>query len=380
MNDAQLLLGTTVGGAFVAGLILALPGSLTRPLAQHLGTSEGRAATLGAVLQLLLVPMMLVSGLLIDKWGPQVVLVLGTLLTACGIASLEFTRSYRHALLALLAVAVAGAGVSTASISLMPRAFFPDRTAASTNLGYVAFTLGVLLAPRLSGLLKSRLGFRRSLQMLALLCLLPAVPAVLTPAAAFAVGRPPADPGNVLADPRLWLAALIALLYQPLEGSLSAWTATYLKELGYPERTAPVLWWAFWAVFLATRLLAASFVQAGFAPWLILLLALLAAVTLGNLVGAYRPTSGGLGLLLVGMCFGPLFPTLVGVVLQMFPHQPGLPVGVVLASAAAGSLLLPPFIDVYARRTSARLAMRIPMVVALALMAPALVLALIIHP
>jgi fucose permease len=375
MTGSHLLLATTLGGAFVGGLILALPASLTRPLAERLGTSPARAGTLGAVLHLLLVPMMLASGLLLDQWGPQVVLVLGTLLTALGIASLEFTRSYRHALLAILAVAVAGAGVTTAGVVLMPAALFPRREAASANLGYVALTLGALVAPGLSQLLQRRFGFRRGVQILALVCLLPAFPAVLTSARDFPTPAPGAL--NVLANPALWLACLVALLYQPLEGSLSSWAHTYLKELGYPERTAPLLWWSFWGVFLAARLLTATFVQAGFAPWLILLLALLSAVTLGNLVGAYRPTSGGLGLLLVGSCFGPLFPTLVGVVLHQFPHQ-ATPVGAVLASGAAGSLLFPPFMDVYARRTSTRLAMRVPMIVALVLMAPALVLALVL--
>ena len=41
-------------------------------------------------------------------------------------------------------------------------------------------------------------------------------------------------------------------------------------------------------------------------------------------------------------------------------------------------MLFPPFMDVYARRTSTRLAMRVPMIVALVLMAPALVLALVL--
>src|SRR5208283_4760080 len=105
----------------------------------------------------------------------------------------------------------------------------------------VAFTLGFLLAPGLARLLQGQFGFRRSLQVLALICLLPALPAVLAPASAFALPRAPAAVGNVLADPCLWLAALLALLYQPLEGSLSSWTPAYLKELGYPQSTAPVL-------------------------------------------------------------------------------------------------------------------------------------------
>jgi fucose permease len=375
MTGMQLVLAATLSGAFVAGLVLALPAALARPLAKHLGIAEGKATALAVVLQLLLVPLMLVSGLAIDHWGPQSVFVLGALLTAFGIASLELTRSYRQVLLAVLLVAVAAAGISTASVVLMPQALWPQREAASANVGYVFFTLGLLLAPGLTDRLQQRVGFRRTLQLLALLCFLPAIPAVLAPAADF--GQAPPSAGHVLSDPRLWLAALIALLYQLLEGSLQAWAHTYLKELGYPQRSAALVWWSFWVVFLGSRVLAAVGVQAGFAPWLILLLALLSAVTLGNLVGAYQPASGGLGLMLVGLSFGPLFPTVVGIVLSLFPGEAGAAVGVVLASATVGSLLFPPCIDYFADRTSARLAMRIPMGVALAITAPALVLALI---
>jgi len=380
MTGEQLLLVSTVAGAVVAGLLWAWSSSLSGLLARHLGTSEAKAKVLGAIFQLLLVPMMLVSGLLIDKWGPQAVLILGTLFTALALALFEFTRSSRRVPLAFLVLAIAVAGVSTASVVMMPLALYPRREAASTNLGFIAFTMGFLVAPGLTRLLQSQFGLRRSLQLLALICLVPALPAVLTPASAFTPPPPAAGAGNLLADPRLWLAALIALLYQPLESSLSAWTPAYLKELGFPQPTAPILWWSFWGVFLGARLLTAAFVQHGNAPWFILLLALLAAITLGNLVGAYRPASGGLGLLLVGLSFGPLLPTVVGLVLAMFPDQPGPACGVMLASGALGSLLFPPVIDAYARRTSARVAMRIPLGLALVIMGPALVLALLGSP
>ncbi len=377
MTAEHLLLATTLSAAFLAGLVLALPFCLTCPLAQHLAATEARARLLGVIFQILLIPMMLGSGLLVDKWGPHPVLVVGVLLSAVGVAVIEFTRFYRHALPVIFVLAAAAAALSTSCIVLMPGAILPHRVVASTNLGIIALTLGLLLGPGLTRLLQARFGFRRSLQILALICLVPALPAVLTPSEAFDLAPMPAAATNVLADPRLWLAALLALLYQPLEWALTAWTPAYLKELGHPQAVAPGLLWSFWGAFLVARVIAATFVQPGFAPWFIPVLVLLAAITLGNLVGAYRAANGSLGLFLIGLFFGPLLPTIVGLVLQMFPGQWGSAVGVTLACTALGSLVVTPLLDSYARRTSARVAMRIPLGVALTMMGVGLGLALV---
>src|SRR5712691_7395759 len=127
MTSEQLLLAATLSGAFVAGLVLAMPSSLIGPLAQHLGTSEGRTRLLGTIFQFLLVPMMVGSGLLIDKWGPQTVLIVGMLLTAFAIASVEFTRFYRHVLPVFVVLAAAAAAITIACIVLMPMAIMPHR-------------------------------------------------------------------------------------------------------------------------------------------------------------------------------------------------------------------------------------------------------------
>src|SRR5262249_22326134 len=80
MNDSYLLIATVSACAWLAGAIFALPGAVTVSLGQHLHLPEGRGRVLHTLFLLLLVPMMLVSGLLIDKWGVQTLLLIGTLL------------------------------------------------------------------------------------------------------------------------------------------------------------------------------------------------------------------------------------------------------------------------------------------------------------
>jgi fucose permease len=375
MTEQQLLSATALGAGLIAGLVLRLSSNLGSLLGGPLGIAEGRARLISAVFLLLLVPMMLVGGLLVDQWGSRPVLIVALLLVGAGIAVLEVSRSYRRALPDFLALGIAEAGVCTAAVVLLPAAFFPRQETASANLGMIAFTGGYLLAPGLIRLLQRRFGFRGSLQILAMICLLPVVPAILTNTSAFP--HPAPGNANVLTDPLLGLAALLAFLYPPLEGSVRIWAPAYLGELFHPKPPPTFLWAAFWGVFLGARLLA-IFVPLKFAPWLLLGLALLAAITLGNVIGASRPASGGLGLLLVGFAFGPILPTVIGLSLHQFPVQQGTALGVVLGSAALGSLIWPPLIEYFAPRLTARHVMLIPLGFALALTLTALVFGLVL--
>jgi len=71
------------------------------------------------------------------------------------------------------------------------------------------------------------------------------------------------------------------------------------------------------------------------------LLAGLTTVCLGNLVGNYGRTGGGLGLLLLGVCLAPIFPALLGLLLRLFPGDAGTACGIVFGVATAGNAVLP---------------------------------------
>jgi fucose permease len=383
MAGSNLLIITTLTSTYLVGMVLSLLGGIRVPLAQRLGVSEARVDGLLTVLNLALIPMMLVSGLLIDKWGVEVMLIAGSLLAAVGVAFLAVSRTYFQALGSVLVVGASAPVVSTASIVLMPRAFFPDHLAASFNLGNVIFGLSALLTPTVGERVIRRWDLRRALLLLALLCVVPAALAGLTPPREMTVPNQEADLNKVLGDPFLWLTALVFLLYFPVETFFATWTGRYLTDLGYPPRSTTYLVSGFWLSFLTGRFLAALLQEqsrvlpAGSEPWLILVLGLLTAIMLGNLVGAYYPSSAAMGILLVGFCLGPIFPTLVGIVAEAFPNDQGIAYGGMFALGAAGSWFFPPLLGVYARRKTVRNAMRVPMVLALIMAAPALVLGLV---
>ncbi len=376
MNGSTSLFLSALSGAFIAGVLLTLLRNLKGPLAEHLGTTEGRISRLRTAFTLLLVPMMLVSGWLLDKWGVPTVLVCGSLLAGLGISLLDSSRTDRSALPCVLLTAGGAAALTVGSLVLLPQAFYPRNPIAAVNLGCVALALGVLLTQGVMGWLTRHLGFRRALLVLAFGCLVPAACGMAISSRDLKTPRD-ADPlPGALGHTGFWLAAGVLFLYQPLEETLGRMTRTYLKEVHASERSVG-LWLALvWLGFVAGRLVTGLVVHPGYEAWLILFLIMLVGVCLGNLIGNYGRVSGGLTLVLVGVSLAPVFPTVLGLVLRSFPGEPGSACGVLMAAASAG-VLIPSPLHPASERHGPRTAMRLALGFTLVLIGLGLVLVLV---
>jgi fucose permease len=382
MTDLQPLMVVAGSGAFVFGMVLTLLGNIKTLLVERLGMGADRLGGLVTALYAAVIPMMLLSGVLLDELGPQGVVVAGAIVTGMGIVTLGVAKNYVSAIGSAFLIGAGGACLSTSSSVLMLRAFFPGNAAASQNLGNVFFGLGALLTPWLTQALFKRLEFRRGMGLLGVVALLPALALLFTSRAAFGNSSEGSNTILILQDPVIWMASLIFLLYSPLEESLGIWARTYLVNLGVRERRAAWLFSGFWLTFLVSRLAMGLAQAQGFFPknssdpWLIVGLALAAGVFLGNMAGAHTPGNGALGLLLVGAFLGPIFPTLVGIVFNRYEFHKGTAYGAMFAIGASGNLVFPALMGAYARRNTVRSAMRIPMILALVLALVAFGLAL----
>jgi fucose permease len=377
----------TVSAAFVFGMVLALLGSLKLSLSKRLHLGEGRIGVLLSAFNFALMPMMLLTGLLIDRYDVRWVLILASCMTAVAVVSLGVNPTYRRAFVGVLLAGLGSAGLSTASIVLMPKAFYSMREAsAAQNLGNVFFALGALVTPVLTDLLLRTFEFRRCVAVIATLCLVPALLASITEPAALELTKEQADLNRLFVDKALWLAAGVFFLYAPLEAAINIWTTTHLTDLGQSERKAAWVLTGFWAAFLASRLVAALALHhwpglgRGWDFVLLVLPALLVTVVLGNLAGTASGAAAWRGTLLLGFLLGPIFPTLVGSLFQRLNDEKvygfGTAYGALFAVGSLGSLVLAPLIGARATRRSVQTALRIPMVIAIGLTLAALVFAL----
>lgn len=380
------LITATLSGSFLAGSILTLLESSWSTIREQLQLQEREQFRLTSCFTGVLMLMMLVSGLLVDKWGAQSILILGSLLAGFSIACLGVSKNMRGVLAAAALLATAGAMLHTASAVVMPWAFLPSgflrpgemppQTPAATNFGYLFVALGVLLMPFLTSRLLRQFQFRNGLLILALVALVPAVLSTLAGEGNFPAPPDAANLFELLQDYRLWLAILAFFFFFALEMALLRWPSPYLADLGFRGKYRAALLFGFWLCFLATRFWSTQLSGYLAAVWWLLLLTILTAVLIGNMSGIYHSTSGSICFLLLGGALGPIFPTLVGLLFLIFADQPATAFGLVCALGTAGRLLAWPLIQTPLQRQQVRVAMWITAVIALLISAPALALVL----
>jgi len=305
--------------------------------------------------------------------------VAGSLLAGLGLFGLNFCRDAWMTWISLAVTAVGSASQISGAIVLMPGAYFGNN-AASANFGLVFCSLGGLIAGSLAPLPLEKLNFRRALSILAVVCLIPAFVAALSPSEDLQSAPTESGTAELWTSPVLWLVGLAFLLYCPLEGSLSTWATDYLKQLGFSERPAGWLVGGYWFTFVASRLGAAFFeyyfVRTG-EPWVLITLASVAAVAIGGLAGTRQRGHSILWLLLIGLVLGPIVPNLIGILYRHFGEgEIGTAYGTVILMGGGGSLIFPPFMSAFAARTSLRVALRLPTVISILLAGGGLALAL----
>ena len=384
MSDYQAVTAVTVSGAVVFGMVLALLGSIKLELARQFDLTGKRIAGLLATLNLALIPMTILSGYLVDWWSPRTMMLLGSVLTSFAIFAMSRAPSYRGALWAALMAGLGAAALCTASIKLMPHAFFPHSRPPlpGLSLGHVFIAVGALVTPALADVLVHSLNFRKAVAILAFLCLTPAFLCAL-PAFGHAVDDAVSRTSGAVtlfAADNLWklvLAGVVFFFYAPLEGSITVWATTYLTDLGHGERRAAWILAGFWLMLLGSRLLTALIpFHPLWYPFLIVIPALLALVFLGNLAGAGGWSAPRAGLLWLGFLLGPIFPTLIAVVFNCFKEDQGLAYGCVFAMGSLGGLMLAPLVSARTTGGDAQTPFRVPLILAMALSIAALVFGL----
>jgi fucose permease len=380
-----LLQPMMIAALLVCGLGAALLGSIKLTLASRLEIDEGRVGGLVSLFGFIMIPVILSAGFVTDLVGRQVVFMSGCVLLALSLGLLALARSYLIALTGVVLLSCGWSLLVNVGNVLTPLAF-PGGMAYATNLANVFFGLGAFLTPLVVAFLLSRIAYAGALMLVGFLALVPAGLAIGVDFAALVPGTPSEvataasegpSLGSVLADPVLWLCGLALFCYGPLEASMGAWTTTYLGERGVATARTSGILSGFWLAFMMSRLATALSLPAGREATLILTLA---AFCVGVLVGVVWSTSARAATTLViasGLVFGPIFPTLMAVLLGHFaPAVHGRAVGLLFAIGGIGWTVIPLLLGAYAQRTSVQRGFSVAVASAMALFVVALILVL----
>lgn len=390
----SLLAAATLANGLLIGLIPVVVDGAKTSLKVRLNFADNRLNWFNRLFYATWLPAMPLAGWLLDQWPNrdlQILLFGGLIPLIFGVAWIGLARSTASLLLTALLLGVAYSFVATSATRLMTVAFFPDYVAdyplniASLNLGFVSVGIGALIAPWVLGAIERWAGARQGFLYLSIALLLPAIMTALCDGHSFPQPmQTTASWDDVFGHPQLALLAVVLLVYFALENYLEYWPDAYLKEIGYHGGNLQVGLVIFWLAFIGMRSAAAWWLyenpHQGFAMTLVLLG--LSALVLGNLAGGFEFGSGSFGFFLLGACYGPLLPGLVGIALDLnlgnessTKTPPTWALGMLLALSGFDTLIARPVLDVFARNRAARNVMRGPAVLALLAVAILLVLA-----
>ncbi len=284
-----------------------------------------------------------ISGSLVDEFGPRAVLCVGLVLMAVGATSLTKCHSSGGRATAVCLGGAGFASLQVAVVVLMPLLWLGDHPAAALNVGFLFFYLGLQIAPGVADIVRARLGSKRALTLLALLGALLVVPILFAPLPEAETRDRSVKWLEAVGHPLLWLSILIYLLLGVLKRLLDEPTTEYLQGLRFAPSAVQIIQMVVWAMFLGSQLLAAYLLQQDTisAGWLMLLLAVCAAIAFGNVAGTHGRGLAVLALVVFAACLGPLAPTLVGLLFQsVAPERWGMTYGVLFTMYTCGNFVL----------------------------------------
>lgn len=366
----------------IMGLAYALVGGLKLSLAERLHLDEGKVGRLVGGFGTMFGPTIVLCGFLTDAVGRQGVWLAGSAAVAAAILIFARTRTYRGALIAVILLGIGWAAQVNVSNVLMRVAVPVDQPREAliwaTNFFDFAFGFGALATPMVLALALRRLGYSNGLVALAVLATLPIVlgafaemhpPVTAVPTAE--VGAAPEPAGGtaaLLSSPGFWLLGFAFLFFVPLETSVAGWATTLVQRqipasVPAPRATriAALTLSGFWFGFTGSRLIVSILGALGVMTTilggnneqaLLVAMAIISVLLMLTLAVVRGQAATSATILLAGVACGPVFPTMMAVVLLSVPPDTmGRAVGFFFFFASVGWTVVPMLIGAVARKT-----------------------------
>jgi fucose permease len=288
----------------------------------------------------------LAAGPLNDRLGQRPGLLMGLALCALGVVGIATSHSLAFTVASGLLAGV-GAGAMIISANVLVAEVFASRSVPALNVLNIFFGVGAITGPAIAGLLLKTIGTGVPMLWVAAVVFLFVVPFVARLAiprgVAHAAGAPAVNSRAVYRTPLLWALGALLLMYVGTELGMNGWTTTYLdRSTTMGPDTAALVTAGFWLALTSGRVTAAL-LGAKLSSTALLLMSVGGAL-LGGLLLATSTGNAPLSVLatvLIGLCFGPIFPTAIAITTASFRGAPGKAVSAAAAMGSVGGMVLP---------------------------------------
>ncbi|MFZ0730721.1 MAG: MFS transporter [Candidatus Sulfotelmatobacter sp.] len=303
----------------------------------------------------------LVVGPLIDYVGNKANLFVSSALVSAAMVWFALAHSFASAGMAAVLLGVGGGGLNTCTNALVSDVYGDERGPMLNLLG-IFFGIGALFVPLVAASMEGHF----TIPQLFLLC------AILAAICAFGyalLSFPPARASQVFSLREVvgvakyegvLLLAFILFLESGNEACIGGWTSTFVNTIGYSARTATLVLASYWAALMVSRMVAARVLQKVGKAQLVLIVALISLSGCAVLLATRSVILLFAGTALIGLSYGPIFPTTLAIAGDRYSQRAGTVFGLLFSIALMGGMLFPWTAGQVSQRLSVRAGMIVP--------------------
>ncbi len=334
---------------FTLGICFIIVGSISEELKKGLGIDNAQIGTLASALFFTSMIVQLIIGPLVDKFGYKPVAVVGFLVASVSMFLLAFAPSFDMAFLACILLGIGGMCLNTVGNTLIPVVLFEGKDPArASNFGNAFFGLGYVVTPLLFSLFTAlTLGYTAGVSILGVLLLIFLIVALATSFPQVSTGFQFSMAVKLLGKGAVLIGALALFCYVSLEISMATWSKPYMTELlgGGKNAVAKagVILSLFGVAMMVGRFLTSTIKNlTAIGARVIAIAALVSVLAIALMILTQNAGMAIVAVILTGLVFAPIFPTVVGVTFSKFePTLYGSIFGIIFAVGLLGGTLVP---------------------------------------
>lgn len=337
---------------FTLAICFIILGAISVELIESLGIDTGQFGTLVLGMFLTSCIVQLFVGPLVDKVGYKPVAFIGFTVTSLSMILLAMASSFAFAFIACVLLGVGAMSLNTVGNTMIPVVLFEGKDPArASNFGNAFFGMGYILTPLLIVFMFNTLNmsYNSALIVIAVLQLVFLAFAMTATYPKVSIGFQFSQAVKLLTKPAILVAALALFCYISLEISMGTWIRSVMNELyasagvaGGAAKTGVVLS-LFGVAMMIGRFLTSMIKNlTAIGPKVIVGLSVVSLVAILIMLFANSPAIGIVAVILAGLAFAPVFPTIVGVTFSKFePGLYGSIFGIIFSAGLLGGTLIP---------------------------------------
>ncbi|HKF03992.1 MAG TPA: MFS transporter [Candidatus Sulfotelmatobacter sp.] len=359
----RLLFVSACAGILVFGIVLAILGTVfgLPAMRSRLQVSLAQQGTIILLLYLGIFIGSLLVGPLIDHLGHKANLLSSSLIVASAMVLFAGAHSVTTASIAAILLGVGGGGLNTCT-NVLVSDLYTEQRGPMLNLLGIFFGVGAMSIPLMAASIEGRFTIPQ-------LFLFSAVLALGCTAWYALISFPPPQTKQAFS----WRELVVVAKYQGVlllafilfcesgnEACIAGWTSTYVGVIGHSPRVATLILAAYWGALMLSRMLAARVLRGIAKSQLVLSVALLSLGGTAVLISARSLILLFTGTALIGLSYGPIFPTTLAIAGDRYTQQAGTVFGLLFSVALIGGMTFPWAVGQVSQQIGVRSGMVVP--------------------